>query len=401
MILAILFVATRIPMAWLAATPAVYAQDGIDATSDVSLYSGWADALVDGGQGAYSDVRIEYPPGALPFVLAPKIIPGDDYLKAFIGMSVLIDIAAMFGLYLMARRWGSWWGIALWVLAIPALGPIAYLRLDLVPAVAMIWAFERLSSDDWLGGGGWLGVGAIAKLYPLIFLPAGAILAKHRGRFVFATIAVFCAPLLPLIPSLDGVVSSVIGYHMERGIQVESLWGGILFLAQKSGSDVSVGVSFAALHFDGELADSLKTVATIASVAGLSFGTWIATRVGDRDRAKAFVEVSFVIMAVSLLTGSVFSPQFMIWLLAIAGAIGCMSDSSLRPWIVVLLPTVVLTQAIFPFNYIAMLNAENMALAVLWLRNSLVGVVAIGGAVTLLRSYRKVSDLSTPEPVSG
>jgi hypothetical protein len=388
-------------MAWLAATPAVYAQNGIDATSDVSLYSGWADALVDGGQGAYSDVRIEYPPGALPFILAPKIVPGNDYLKAFIGMSALIDIAAMFGLYLMARRWGSWWGMALWVVALPALGPIAYLRLDLVPAVAMIWAFERLSSDDWLGGGGWLGVGAIAKLYPLLFLPAAAILAKHRGRFVVAAIAVFCAPLLPLIPSLNEVISSVLGYHTQRGIQVESLWGGILFLAQKSGSDVSIGVSFAALHFDGKLADTFKTVAAVASLAGLAFGTWIATRVGDRDRAKVFVEVTFVILASSLFLGSVFSPQFMIWLLAIAGAIGCMSDSSLRPLIVVLLPTVVLTQAIFPFNYTEMLNGENYAVAILWIRNSLVGFLSIAAAITLLRTYRRVNVPSIPEPVSG
>jgi hypothetical protein len=401
LVLALLFVATRIPMAWLAATPSVYAQDGIDATSDVGLYTGWADALVDQGQGAYSEVRIEYPPGSLPFILGPKIVPGDEYLRPFIGMCVLIDIAAMFGLYLMAKRWGSWWGMALWVIALPALGPIAYLRLDLVPAVAMIWAFERLSSDDWLGGGGWLGVGAIAKLYPLLFLPAGTILAKNRARFLVAAIAVFCAPLIPLIPSIDGVASSVLGYHTERGIQIESLWGGILFLAMKSGDDVTLGYSFGALHFAGDLADTLKTVATLASVAALAFGTWIATRVGDRDRAKAFVEVSFVILAFSLFTGSVFSPQFLIWLLAIAGAVGCMADSRLRPLIVVLLPTAILTQAIFPFNYLAMLASEDYALALLWVRNALVGVIGIAAAITLLRTYRKVSVPSTPEPVSG
>lgn len=403
MIVALLFVATRIPMAWLAATPAAYVQDGINTSSDVDLYAGWATALVDEGQGAYSDIRIEYPPGALPFILAPKIVPGDDYLKAFVGMNVLIDIAAMFALYLMARRWGSWWGMALWIIALPALGPIGYLRLDLVPAVATIWAFERLSSDDWLGGGGWIGVGTIAKLYPLLFLPAGAILAgKQRVRFAVAAIAVSCAPLLPLIPAFDGVVSSVLGYHTERGIQVESLWGGILFLALKSGSDVTLGYSFGALHFGGALAESLKTVATVASVGGLAIGTWIATNVGDRDRAKAFVEVSFVILAFSLTMGSVFSPQFLIWLLAIAGAVGSMSDSRLRPLIVVLVPIVLLTQVIFPFNYNEILLAETFPVTILWIRNVLVALLAIVAAITLVIGYRKkISDPSIPEPVSG
>lgn len=247
-----------------------------------------------------------------------------------------------------------------------------------------------------------MGVGAIAKLYPLLFLPAGAILTKHRGRFVVAAIVVFFAPLVPLIPSLDGVLSSVLGYHTERGIQIESFWGGILFLAMKSGSDVTFGYSFGALHFAGDLADTLKTFATIASVASLAFGTWLATRIGDRDRAKAFVEVSFVILALSLFTGSVFSPQFLIWLLAGAGAVGCIADSRLRPLILVLVPTALLTQAIFPFTYLDLLGAEDHVLAFLWIRNALVGIVGIAAAIVLLRAYRtKVSDPSIPEPVSA
>ena len=38
-----------------------------------------------------------------------------------------------------------------------------------------------------MGAGGWLGVGAIAKLYPLLFVPAGLILALQRRRFITAT----------------------------------------------------------------------------------------------------------------------------------------------------------------------------------------------------------------------
>ena len=398
----ILFVITRIPLAWVASQPEIYAQDGIDATSDVSLYNTWATALVDDRQGAYSTIRIEYPPGSLPFILIPHIVPGNaDYLNAFIGLMVLIDVAAFLGLYLVAQRWGSWWGMALWLVALPALGPIVYLRLDLVPAVATIWAFERASGRDWLGAGGWMGVGAIAKLYPLLFLPAGAILAAHRRRFIGAAAVVFVAPLLPLIPSFQEMLSSVLGYHADRGIQVESLWGSILFAAQRAGSELTLGYSFGALHFDGPLADTLKTVATVSSVVGLAAGTWIATRARDRDRPKAFVEVTFVVLALSLATGTVFSPQFLIWLVAIGGAVGSMTDSRLKRLLPMLIPIVLLSQAIFPFNYNELLLAEDLPVTLLGIRNALVVILALASAVVLWGHYREpVSDPSTPELAS-
>lgn len=402
----ILFAITRVPVASLALDPPSYEQKGINTSSDVDLYRQWAGALVEGGRGAYSDIRIEYPPGSLPFILIPEIVPGTvTYLTAFVVMMIFIDVAAFLGLYVMAKRWGSWWGMALWVVALPALGPIAYLRLDLVPALAMIWAFERASAHDWMGSGGWVGVGAIAKLYPLLFVPAGAILAGQRRRFVIAAAVVFVAPLLPLLPSIDGVATSVLGYHMDRGIQVESLWGGILFLAQKSGSELFLGYTFKALHFDGELADTLKLVATVASFVGLAIGTWIATKAGARDRSKAFVEVSFVILALSLTTGTVFSPQFLLWLLAGAGAVGCIADSRLRPLIVLLIPIMILSQAIFPFLYNELLFAEDLPVALLWIRNVLVAFVAVVATVMLWWSYRKegegVTAPSTPELASG
>jgi hypothetical protein len=401
-IFVILFVITRIPIAWLASQPETYTHDGIVAASDVALYNGWATALIDEQQRAYSAVPIEYPPGSLPFILIPHVVPGNaSYLNAFVAMMLVIDIAAFFGLYVISSRWGSRWGMVLWILALPALGPIIYLRLDLVPAVATIWAFERASARDWLGGGGWMGVGAIAKLYPLLFLPAGVILATHKRRFALAASVVFVAPLLPLIPSFQEMVSSVLGYHSDRGIQVESLWGGILFLAQKTGSDVSLGYSFGALHFDGPLAETLKTVAAVASIVGLVVGTWIATRARDRDRGKAYAEVCFVILVLSLATGTVFSPQFLIWLVAIGGVVAGMTDSRLRPFTLVLIPTALVTHAIFPFMYNDLLFGEDLPVALLWIRNAIVVILAVAAAATLWVGYRKeVNVPSTPELAS-
>ena len=402
-VLILLFVITRVPMAWLAARPDLYEQKGINTASDVDLYEGWSAQMVDGGNGAYSEVPIEYPPGSLPFILGPQVINGDrSYLTSFVGVMMLIDIAALVGLIMMARRWGSSLGPFLWIFAVAALGPIAYLRLDLVPAVATIWALERASADDWMGAGGWLGVGAIAKLYPLLFVPAGILLAVQRRRFLISTAVVFVAPLLPLLPSIGDVISSVLGYHLERGIQIESLWGGILFIAQRSGADAGLGYSFGALHFGGPLSETLKPIATFMSIAGLVAGTTVAWRLKDRrDPPKAFAEACFVILAFSLATGSVFSPQFLLWLFAIGAVVTCMRDSRLRLFAISLVPIAAITQGIFPFLYTDLLYAETLPIVLLWIRNIVVVAMAIGGSIVLWTGYKeKLSGPSTPELAS-
>ena len=398
-----LFVVSRIVLVFLAARPDVYTtQDGINVSSDVSLYEGWAGAMIDGGEGAYSNVKIEYPPGSLPFMLLPQVLNGDSsFLVFFVATMLVVDIAGFIGLLLLARRWGSLLGPFVWVMAVAALGPIAFLRLDLVPAVASIWAFERASSRDWLGGGGWLGIGGIAKLYPLLFIPAGFILAPKRLRFAMAAGLVFIAPLLPLIPSLGDVIESVLGYHGDRGVQVESLWGGILFIAQRSDPNVTIGYSFGALHFGGELADTLKSVATFASLGGLALGTALAFFVGDRDRAKAFPEISFVILALALTTGTVFSPQFLVWLIAIGGVVASMPESRLRILSVLLIPIGVITHVIFPYNYTDMLFNQTLPVTLLWIRNSMLVLIAVAGLILLWTGYRRRASVpSTPEPAS-
>ncbi|MBW3594381.1 MAG: DUF2029 domain-containing protein [Actinobacteria bacterium] len=402
--LVVLFVLARAPMAWLAARPDIYEHNGIVTANDVLLYENWSAQMIDDGRGAYSDVPIEYPPGSLPFMLGPQVANGDNsYLIAFIVMMVAIDLAGLLGLMVMARRSGSALGPLLWILAVVALGPIAYLRLDLVPAVASVWAFERASADDWMGAGGWIGVGAIAKLYPLLFVPAGLILALRRQRFGAAAAVVFVAPLVPLIPNINAVASSVLGYHADRGIQVESLWGGILFIAQRSGADAGIEFSFGALHFMGPLSETLKPVATIASLVALLIATALAWRIKNRrERTKAFPEICFVVLAFSLTTGTVFSPQFLAWLIAVGAAVACIRDSRLRPLAVLLVPIAALTHALFPFLYTRLLFGETLPLVLLWVRNGSVAAIAVGATFLLWRDYaRPVNVPSIPEPASG
>jgi hypothetical protein len=407
--LSLVFLVTRLISISFAASPERYEVGGINPASDVSLYEGWAREMVDNHNGAYTEVRIEYPPGSLPFFLLPKVVGTSfDYLPKFITLMLLLDIAGLVGLLILSRRWGSSWGPWLWVILIAALGPVVYLRLDLIPAVATIWAIERASARDWFSSGGWIGFGIVTKLYPALFVLPGLLASRRNWRFPLGVAMLVILPLVPLIPALDALRESVLGYHTQRGIQVESLWGSILFVVMKAGGELSVDYTFGALHFAGPTADALKPLSTIVSALTVLGASLLALRPDEeRGSDRTFAEVSFTVLALALAFGSVFSPQFLVWLFAVGACIACDRFSRLGTPVLLLIPVAFLTHAIFPFLYNRMLAAETGALAVLWIRNLLIVAIAAMSVWSLLPSQRDsdqdagVSDPSTPALASG
>lgn len=408
LILLAVFFVTRMISISVAGDPETYQVGGISPSSDVGLYEGWARAMVVDDRAAYTEVPIEYPPGSLPFFLLPQVVADSyDYLPKFITVMLFLDFAGLIGALVLARRWGSLWGPWLWTILIPLLGPVVYLRLDLIPAVATIWAIERASVRDWFSSGGWIGFGIVSKLYPALFLLPGLLASgRQRWKFGLGAGALVLLPLLPLISSLDAVRESVLGYHTSRGIQVESLWGAILFAVMKAGGEVSVTFNFGALHFTGGAADALKPLSAIAA-AGTALGaSFLALRPSEERSGKAFAEVSFAVLALSLAFGSVFSPQFLVWLFALGTCLACDARSQLRLPVFLLVPVAALTQLLFPFLYNRLLVGETLPVALLWVRN--LGIVAIA-VLSVLRIWKarelaegaEVSDPSTPAIASG
>ncbi|HET7482046.1 MAG TPA: glycosyltransferase 87 family protein [Actinomycetota bacterium] len=391
----IAFIVLRGVLVWLAVSPERYSRPGFLPASDVGLYEGWASAVLRQNRAVYTDVPIEYPPGSIPFMLAPETVSGGHhYLAAFVTMSLLLDIAGLIGTIILARRWRSSSGMWIWIVGVALLGPITYLRLDIVPAVATIWAIERASVGDSTTSGGWFGVGAIVKLYPALLIPIGIVTARRRTAFVAAAVGVVVAVLLPLVMDLGAVVHDVLGYHSARGIQVESTWGGVLFVAQRLGSDVAVVFNYGALHFAGALANKLKPVSELlsaAAVVGVTTIVWFR-----RSRSpQLLAEAVFVLLALELALGSVFSPQYMVWILALAATVGCIPSSSLRGLAWVVVAAAIPTQSLFPFLYGGLLQADTFPLSVLLTRNLAILVVGVVGAWFLWSG--RPSDPSTAE----
>ncbi|CAN5562510.1 hypothetical protein BH24ACT26_BH24ACT26_00520 [soil metagenome] len=374
--------------AWLADHPEHYGPSDTKVTGDAELYAFWASALVAEGRAPYSGVRIEYPPGALPFIAAPTLWKSHagSYRTGFIALMVLVDAAGAAGLWTIARRHGTLWGPWLWVLLIPLLGPLAYLRLDLVPAAATIWAVERASARSWFASGGWLGFGALAKLYPALLLPAALIASPRRTRLLAGASIVFLLPLVPLVGSLGDLWDSVIGYHSGRGVQVESTWGLGLLVASKIGYPVAVSYDFGAFHVGAEAAETVELAALIAAGLVLAGGTWLTARLVPRGDAARLAAAMFATLAGTMAVGTVLSPQFLLWLVALGAAAASFKPAPIIVPVLLLLPAAALSQALYPFLYNDLLASHPVPLVLLGLRNLCLAGAALGTWVTLLRT---------------
>lgn len=409
------FVVTRVAGAWFADHPAQYVPSGMGGvTGDIFIYQQWASFLTEADVSAYTGVYIEYPPGSLPFLALPEVIRGDlTYQTAFILMSVVIDAVGLAGLIALARRWGSSLGPWLWVVAVPMLGPIVYARLDLVPAVTTIWAVTCAAAGSWFASGAWLGFGALVKLYPGLLLPAAVLRAgvagdraatSHAQRTLVAGAALLVvAPLLPFVTSLSAVGRSVLGYHAERGLQVESVWASALFVAAKFGYPFQIVYNFGAFHVDSPAAPPLLVASTVLSLVALVGGTWLAWRTVPRGDVVRLAAAMFTILITVQAVGKVFSPQFVVWLIALGAAAVCHPRSPIKWPVLLLAPIAVLTQVVFPFLYAYLAPLYVSAISALVARNVLLVVCAAWCAIAMLRSAprREVTEEpAAPEPVA-
>lgn len=391
-----LFLVTRLTGAWLADRPDRYRSGDVTVHGDVDIYKRWATEVGREDRAAYGDVRIEYPPGSLPFILAPSVgADGHAYRPRFIALMVLVDAFGLLGLVVMARRTGSWWGPWAWTVLVPLLGPVAWLRLDLLPAVATIWALERSQVGGWSGVGAWLGFGAVAKVYPGLLLPL-AVASRWRWRTVLAAAGVAVVGLLPFAGSLDGLWDSVVGYHSERGVQVESTWGAALLAAGHLDRPVEVVFDHGAFHVRGSGASALKALSLGLSVGAVAAGVAITRKHVDADSTAGLSAAMAGTLALLLAVGTVFSPQFMLWLSAIVAVAAGVAGRAV--WLPLLLVAVAntLSQALYPFHYAGLLANRLGPLTLLVARNALVAVVGalvlaqlrrgrVGGAVVATR----------------
>jgi small-conductance mechanosensitive channel len=326
---------------------------------DTPLYRSYGHQMVD-GEVPYRDIRLEYPPAALPFFAVPAI--GDPSQDAYDsrfewmmlicgGGMIALMAAALSSVGAGAARLSAALGFA--GVAPLLVGPVILTRFDLWPAALTAGALALLVAGRNRLGHAAIGLGFAAKLYPALLLPlALAYVWKRRGRKealvcagVFAAVAL--AIFLPFfVLSPPGVLHSIFEQG-GRPLQIESLGASVLIvLHHVFGIGATMSSSHGSQNLAGSLPNALAVLQSVLQAAAI-VGIWVWYARGEPGRERLVRAAALAVVAYIAL-GKVVSPQYLVWLVPllplVRGRRGLAACGLLAL-------AAVLTQTWFPYRY--------------------------------------------------
>ncbi|WP_460768272.1 hypothetical protein [Mariniluteicoccus flavus] len=286
------------------------------------------------------------------------------YLGGFVMLMMAFDLAFCALLWARGGRHRAA-AVIVWSVFLTALGPLMWLRFDLVPAVAVgaaaIFATTRPSL-----AGALLAVGAAVKLWPGTLL---AFLLQRRTRLpaVGGFIATGGAILIACL-ALGGRerLLSPLDWQGGRGLQVESVWATPLMLA-RAGDQQTWSIAFSrwqAFEVFGPGVPFWLAMATVSTVLGMLACLALTWRVvtAPRPDGPAIAAAMLAAVAIIIVTNKTLSPQYIGWLgapvAALIARVGVrgparhsVSPATARWWAAEIILVAALSQLIFPFFY--------------------------------------------------
>ena len=294
---------------------------------DTPLYAVYGDVIARGWV-PYRDVRLVYPPGALPAFVLPALGHAGDqaaYDRWFDRLMALCGCGVIAGSALSLRALGAGPSRTIAALALIGLSPlllgsVVLSRFDFWPALLVAFALAALLWQRLALAALGLGLAIAAKLWPVVLAPLAFVwIWRTRGPRAAAAwatglVAVDAACFLPFaILSPDGLRAS---FHAQlaRPLQIESLGASLLIAAHHLvGTTVHVTTSFGSQNLTGPGTQAAEAL-TIALGFTAVVATWLLYARGPATPQRL---VAHTAAAVALLVafGKVLSPQFLIWLL--------------------------------------------------------------------------------------
>jgi len=208
--------------------------------------------------------------------------------------------------------------IDFWLIFVPLIGPLSYLRFDMLPAVLAGGALLAARRKPWVTGA-LTGLGAAIKLWPALLI--GAFLsyrADRRQAGITFVIVGFGLALISLIFGGWARLISPLTWQSNRGLQIESIWATPLMLARAVRPEHwLVDISqYQAYEIFGPGVAAWITISNVATVLGLVVIILLTVR-AFRYHGSTPVAIGFVIVAtvaIMTITNKTLSPQYLLWL---------------------------------------------------------------------------------------
>ena len=344
--------------------------DGPSVLNDVKLYAEWSSLLVT-GRFPIGDDMWQYPPGA-GIVFAIAALLGSNPVAAFALIALLCDLATLAVLAIAGRRRkvgidAAW----AWVIGALLVGPVWLARFDVVPTLAAVVALVLVARPVWSGAAA--AAGTLLKVWPGLMLIALPRRSLPRGILGFV---VMSAAILGgvMLWSTGGV--SFLGEQGARGLQVESV-GALPFMVGNVFTEVPTEFRFGAMEVDVPITIPLGLAITLAGFAVL--GVLGVLRLLGRLETLGPADVALVALLVSMVTSRVLSPQYSVWVVGVAAVTFLDPASRMRRVVWLLVPSILVTQVIYPYGYGSFLNGDWWAVALQVIRvGLLVSATGIG-----------------------
>ncbi len=296
------------------------------------------------------------------------------------------EAAIAFAFYLVAGSWAT------------ALG-----RFDLIPASLTLITLLLARRGRWKLAFAMLALATLLKFYALVLTVPFFIAqqSQRRGSKWYAwrrwePLGVFVAVCvvvmgISLILSIDETLIPF-SYFENRPIQVESLQASLLWLASFLGAPVHYVNSYGAVNVLSQLAPKID-LSMPGMYIGLLYTFWLQWR-GKLDLPTS----SLLTLLIVIITGKVFSPQYLIWVTPLVAYIGKCNWKWLVSWGGIGL----VTTLIYPYMYNAVPEVVSVVLLpefqpVLLVRNLMV----LGFTLVLLYKATRGHLMETWKPLPG
>ncbi len=319
---------------------------------------------------------LEYPPLTLLIFSLALFTPLVFYQMTF---AILMALVAVFIYWLLLRHAPRGAALAFAVFMLIGAWATAEARFDLVPAALTLLCVMAVGRKHWTYAYIALAFAFLLKIYPLLFLPALFIAEQRDAQRLYTplqplTLAslpweiwqtlrgmrnwrwkntlIFFAILLGVtgffaLLDFRGAVLSQLSYFANRPVQVESIGSPLLFLASNFGIAGHTVYTFGSINIVSPLGEPVALVFDALLVLGYLYTIYLQWR-GKLNVTQAFI----AILLVFIVTGKVFSPQYLMWLIPLLVYSGAYDRFWLITWGLISL----LTTIIYPYLYTRTLN---------------------------------------------
>jgi hypothetical protein len=262
----------------------------------------------------------EYPTPVAWILTVPYVLGAgtqNGYAIAFVALMMALDAGFT---YLLWRHNGRRHdrSISFWLLFVFFIGPLSYVRFDILPAVLAGAAVLYARRVPWVTGV-LTGLGAAIKLWPaLLWLAFLAHKPTRKAVTVGFVAAGFGLAAISLIFGGWNRLISPLTWQSGRGLQIESVWATPLMIARAlrpHGWLVDFS-RYQAFEIFGPGVSALLLLSNLATVLGLAAIVALYVR-GFRAKSPDAIAVGLVVLsivAIMIVTNKTLSPQYLLWL---------------------------------------------------------------------------------------